>query len=254
MEIDWYRYRSVDRIDGIDWMLNSGSSVPNVATTKALVRITDEDGLVGVSGLFSIAYTPIDGSLDTLILTGLDKNKNIGNNSVLGIGWTYTPDIGTSVDVEYSLDYTASWTKIATVPVTDVPTTEWITPVNGYFNPVFIRLTSTKGMTRTSPPFSIGSSVSSVPLADADNGYSVSCYPNPVNNEATVNIVLPSSSAVRLTFVDARGSTVATIIDRHLDAGTFSVSVNTMALPAGMYTCILQAGATRVVGILWVVR
>jgi len=229
-------------------------TVPNVATSRALVRITDEDGLVGVSGLFPIAYTPIDGSLDTLILTGLDKNKNIGNNSALRIDWTYTPDIGTSVDVEYSLDYTASWTKIATVPVTDVPTTEWITPVNGYFNPVFIRLTSTKGMTRTSSPLSIGSSVSSVSLADAENGYSVSCYPNPVNDEAIVNLVLPSSSAVRLTFVDARGNTVATIIDRHLDAGTFSVSVNTMALPAGMYTCILQAGATRVVGILWVVR
>jgi len=91
-------------------------------------------------------------------------------------------------------------------------------------------------------------------LADAENGYSVSCYPNPVNNEATVNLVLPSSSAVRLTFVDARGSTVATIIDRHLDAGTYSVPVNTIALPAGMYTCVLQAGATRVVGLLRVVR
>lgn len=230
------------------------SSVPNVATTQALVRVTDSNGVTGTSGLFTITMVPTDGSIDGLVLTGLDENDNIGNNRVLGISWTYTPDIGTAVNVEYSLDYGASWVLIATVQTTDAPMTTWTTPMYNYYNPVFIRVTSTKGMTRASSPFSIGTLVSSVSIDAATNGYSVSNYPNPANNETTINFVLPTSNTVTLTIIDSRGSTVGTVVERHFDAGTYSVPFNTSTLSAGMYTYIVQAGATRVAGRMSVIK
>lgn len=229
-------------------------SVPNVATTQALVRVTDSNGVTGTSGLFTITMTPSDGSIDGLVLTGLDENGNIGNNRVLGISWTYTPDIGTAVNVEYSLDYGASWILISTVQTTEAPTTTWTTPMYNYYNPVFIRVTSTKGMTRASAPFSIGTLVSSVSIDAATNGYAVSNYPNPAHNETTINFTLPSSNAVTLTIIDSRGSTVGTVVERHFDTGTYSVPFNTSTLSAGMYTYIVQAGATRVAGRMSVIK
>lgn len=229
-------------------------SVPNVATTQALVRITDANGITGTSGLFTITMVPQEGSIDGLFLTGLDANNNIGNNQLLGISWTYTPDIGTSVNVEYSLDYTATWVHIATVLVSESPNTTWMTPMTGYYNPVFVRVTSTKGMTRASSPFSIGNTISSVSNDAATNGYSVSTYPNPANNQTTISFVLPVQSNVALTIVDGNGRTVSTVLTQHFDAGTYTVPVSTSTLASGMYTYVLQAGNTRTVGQMSVVK
>lgn len=229
-------------------------SVPNVATTQALVRVTDANGVTGTSALFTITTIPTDGSIDGLFLTGLDANNNIGNNKTLGISWTYTPDIGTSVNVEYSLDYTLTWVHIATVLVSESPNTTWTTPMTGFYNPVFIRVTSTKGMTRNSTPFSIGTVISSVDNDATTSGYSVSNYPNPAATQTTISFVLPVMSDVTLTIVDTRGNAVNTINARHLDAGANALTVNTSDLPSGMYSYVLQAGNTRSAGIMSVIK
>ncbi len=229
-------------------------SVPNVATTNALVRITDSNGVRGLSGLFTITTSPSDGSIDNLTLSGLDENRNIGNNRVLGISWTYTGDIGTSVDVEYTLNYGITWDLIATVPATAAQNATWTTPMNGYYNPVVIRVTSTKGIVRASAPFTIGSPTASVEVDAPTNGYSVSNHPNPTTDNTTISFVLPTASTVALTIIDNRGSAIGTIVSQQFDAGTHAVQFNTSALATGMYTYILQAGSTRVAGRMSVVK
>jgi len=229
-------------------------SVPNVSTTQARVRVTDSNGVTGMSEMFTITMVPMDGSIDGLFLTGLNENANIGNNRVLGISWTYTPDIGTSVNVEYSLDYTATWVPIATVQITDPQNTTWTTPMTGFYNPVFVRVTSTKGMTRASSPFSIGTQVSSVPVDVASNGYSVSNYPNPANDQTVLRVTVPMSGLVTVTMIDARGNTVGTVVTQQYNAGTYSIPFNTATLVSGMYTYILQAGATRVAGRMSIIK
>jgi hypothetical protein len=226
----------------------SWSSVPNVATTTGLIRITDSTGMRGTSGLFTITKTTGVGSIDDITLTGLDNQNNIGNNLPLGISWMFTPDIGTSVNVEYSLDYGITWNLIAIVLVSESSNTSWTTPQSGVYNSVFIRLTSTKGMTKTSAPFSIGLSNSSVAFDAQKNAYSASNYPNPASDETIISLVLPVPSEVTLTIIDAIGREVRRTATQHFDAGSSKIPINTMHLGVGMYTYILQAGTTKLVG------
>jgi len=229
--------------------------VPNVATTNALVRIIDANGVTGISGLFTITTVKNIGTMNSLTLGGLDSKGNIGNNQTLEITWAFTPDIGTSVDVEYSLDYTATWQQIATIPVTESPnSTAWQTTATGYHNPVFIKVTSSKGMTLTSIPFSIGTLPASVASEASQNGYSVSNYPNPAGEQTTISFVLPVESNVTLTITDQLGREVSTIVNERFNAGSFTVPFNTSRIMPGVYAYMLQAGTTRIAGRMNVIR
>jgi hypothetical protein len=227
------------------------STVPNVATTQALVRITDANGVTGTSGLFTITSTPGVGSLNSLTLTGLDSRNNIGNNRTLGISWTLTPNIGNSVRVEVSLDGMATWTTIANNPVSDTQT-YWMTTYTGYYYPVYVRVTSSEGMSLTSIPFSIGSSAA-VTYNTSKNGYSVSNYPNPATSQTTINAVLPVSSDVTLTIFDDLGRSVKVLTQR-MTAGSNSLRVNTSDLVPGTYAYTIQAGSVQVTGHLTIVQ
>lgn len=227
--------------------------VPNVATTNALIRITDANGVVGVSGLFTINIRPDIGTINSLTLSGLNSKNNIGNNKPLGISWTYTPDIGTYVVVEYTLDFMVTWHQIATVPVSELSSTTWTTPMTGFYNPVFIRVTSSLGMTRTSIAFSIGTTTS-VSSDASEDGYAISNYPNPAVSNTTISLVLPIASDVTLKLIDALGRTVGTTITQRFEAGVSNIPYNTSSLDAGIYTYVLQAGSTRLVGKMNIIR
>lgn len=244
---------------GITWSLigvmNSDAqtynwaSVPNVATTRALLRIRDANGITGTSGLFTITVKPNIGTINQLILSGLNQANNIGNNQQLGITWTFTPDIGTWVEVEYSLDYMVTWSHIATVVVTESPnSTAWLTPSTGFYNPVFIRVTSSKGMTRLSSAFSIGTN-SNASVTDAvQSRYDVTNYPNPASDQTTFRLTLPQASDVSLTVIDALGREVGMIGTARYAAGPVELPFNTSALRVGNYLYILHAGATTLTG------
>ena len=233
----------------------SWALVPNIATTDALVRIVDSNGITGISGLFTITTVKNIGSINSLTLRGLDSKNNIGNDLPLEITWAFTPDIGTSVDVEYSLDNTDTWQQIDTVNVTESPnSTVWQTIDNGYYNPVFIKVTSSDGMSVTSIPFSIGSLPASVASEASQNGYSVSNYPNPATSQTTISFVLPEESDVTLTITDDLGREVGTIVKERFDAGSYNIPFNTSKLASGIYEYILQAGSTRIAGKLNIIN
>ena len=213
----------------------------------------DANGITGTSGLFTIKFTPGTGSINSLYLSGLDNKNNIGNNKVLGINWTFTPEIGTSVEVEYSLDYMATWNHITTVQTSESPNALWTTPITGYYNPVFIRVTSSLGMTRTSVGFSIGTNAS-VTFKSSSDGYSVSNYPNPAGSNTTIDFVLPIASDVSLSVIDGLGREVATVAKEHFDTGNHTIAFSTAFLTAGTYTYILHTANVILSGKLAIVK
>ncbi|MEP7219402.1 MAG: hypothetical protein ABI876_10820, partial [Bacteroidota bacterium] len=230
------------------------ADVPNEATTQALVRISDANHAVGISGIFTITKTAGVGSINSLTLTGLDDMKNIGNNKLLGIGWTFTPDIGESMEVEYSLDYTATWVHIATVQTAEATSASWMTTPTGYHNSVFIRITSSKGMTRTSEPFSIGSPVAGVDILQRMNGYAVSNYPSPARGEVNFSFALPVAGDVLLTISDELGREVAILAPGYSEAGTHTVLFDASKLAEGVYYYALHAGSTTLAGKMIIVK
>jgi hypothetical protein len=224
------------------------ASVPNVATTRALLRIRDANGITGISGLFTISVKPNVGTINQLTIQGLSLANNASNSQSLEINWYFTPDIGTSVEVEYSLDYMVSWKHIATIAVTESPNScAWLTPATGFYYPAFVRVTSSKGMSRVSAPFSIGTNAASVTETSKD-GYTVSNYPNPASAQTTFRLVLPTASDVRLTIIDALGRQVGMVASQRYEAGNIELPFNTSELSAGNYLYILQAGATTLTG------
>ncbi len=229
------------------------ASVPNVTTTQALIRIIDANGVTGMSGLFTITTTQGVGSINSLTLSGLNNNNNIGNNLILGISWAFTPDIGTSVQVEYSFDNMGTWSTIATVPVTTSPnSTTWQTTALGYQNPVYIRVTSSEGMTAISIPFSIGL-LASVSSNASINEFSISNYPNPAREQTTINFVLPIRSDVALIVNDNLGRQVSET-SQTFDVGEHNILFNTSQLTDGIYTYMLVAGVIRLTGRMSVIR
>ncbi|MBK6759671.1 MAG: DUF3494 domain-containing protein [Ignavibacteria bacterium] len=227
--------------------------VPNVETNLALIRITDAAGIVGVSGLFTITKMPDDGVINALTLTGLNGNGNIDNNSVVGIIWTYSGDIGTSVNVEVSLDYTATWMHVATVPTTSAPYASWVTPSSGFFNPVFIRVTSTKGMTRASLPFSIGI-VTAVETDLSELGYAISSYPNPTGSQTTFRVNIPQAGFATLSIFDQRGTNVGIVTSQYFAEGAYDIPYGTNELSSGIYTYVLTVNGDRLANRLVVTK
>jgi hypothetical protein len=66
-------------------------------------------------------------------------------------------------------------------------------------------------------------------------------YPNPFNATTTLRYAVPSSGLVRLTIYNIIGQKVATLVDRHQDAGYHSVTWNGTNLASGVYIYQLQA-------------
>ena len=83
------------------------------------------------------------------------------------------------------------------------------------------------------------------PLADRrlpDNFSLEQNFPNPFNPSTTITFHLPSSSFVTLKVFDSTGKEVASLVDRHLPAGSHNTEWNASGMPSGIYLYRIQAG------------
>lgn len=228
-------------------------NVPDTATSIAMIRITDAQGLTDVSDVFSITKPGQNvGSINSLTLSGL-VNNNIGNNQNLGIDWTFTPEIGPNVVVEYLLNAQSQWTTITTVSTSQPQTANWMTTSTGYHPSVHIRVTSTDGMTRTSAPFSIGQPASVEGTLRAQ-GYALSNYPNPVSQNTTISFTLPVTGDATLIVNDAVGRELMVVGGKNMSAGTHTVNFDASELTSGTYSYRLIVGGNVLIGKMSIVR
>ena len=73
----------------------------------------------------------------------------------------------------------------------------------------------------------------------AASGLQIRNFPNPVINSTTFEYILPFSSRVRLSIVDAQGRTLTTMEEQQA-AGTYNINFDTGALASGAYTYRLE--------------
>ncbi|MEJ2054903.1 MAG: T9SS type A sorting domain-containing protein [Calditrichaceae bacterium] len=71
-------------------------------------------------------------------------------------------------------------------------------------------------------------------------------YPNPFNPLTTIQFSLPKAANVSLKIYNMLGQQVATLIDGHKPAGTYSVTWNAENLASGMYIYHLQSGSQMI--------
>jgi hypothetical protein len=81
----------------------------------------------------------------------------------------------------------------------------------------------------------------STPTATTDIHFNA--YPNPFKASATLQFKLPAKEHVSLQVFDELGRPVRTLVNAELDAGAHTYSIQDGGLPAGIYFCMLKAGA-----------
>lgn len=88
--------------------------------------------------------------------------------------------------------------------------------------------------------FEYGLSSAAPDLAAADASFSI--QPNPVAAQTQIRFTLPYAAQVLVQVTDFSGKIVALVANEFLSSGEHIIQWNPEGLPAGMYSCHLQAG------------
>jgi len=81
------------------------------------------------------------------------------------------------------------------------------------------------------------------PLAEVPRAYALHPnYPNPFNPATTVAYDIPEHASVRITLYNTLGQRVATLVDRDLEAGAYTTTVDMSRLASGVYFYRIEAG------------
>jgi len=93
------------------------------------------------------------------------------------------------------------------------------------------------GASFTNPKFSGG--FLAIETLDKINGLNL--YPNPANNEVSIDLSLTEGAQVSVTIYDMTGKLVSDAFSGFMNAGVNQVKINTQHLPSGMYNTVISS-------------
>ncbi|TKJ42188.1 hypothetical protein CEE37_00485 [candidate division LCP-89 bacterium B3_LCP] len=76
---------------------------------------------------------------------------------------------------------------------------------------------------------------------------SLGSHPNPFNPHTSLSFTLPASGRTSLKIFDLAGRTVATLLDREMQAGSHSMQFDGNQLASGVYLAVIEVGNMRAV-------
>ncbi len=139
--VSWKPITALSNQTSYNWL------IPNMPSSNAFVRVSDDNGVVGVSGMFSI--------LDSGRITIISPKAN----DTLLVGSTYPITFSvsglvneSSMTLNYSTDNMASWNPITTL--SNQTSYNWLIP-NAPSTNAFVRLTDANGAAVVSGMFAI---------------------------------------------------------------------------------------------------
>jgi hypothetical protein len=72
-------------------------------------------------------------------------------------------------------------------------------------------------------------------------------YPNPFNPSTKFQFMLPTAQLVKVKVYDLLGREVATLVNRQMTAGSYTIEWNASSMPSGVYFYRVEAGASSLV-------
>lgn len=215
----------------IDWIL------PAVNSKNAVVRMVNvETGeVITVSEKFKILAGAVN-------ITTPRKGDKLKINENKTIRWTY--DNVNNFDMQVSYDAGATWQTLANNVNALNRSYDWMVPdvktENAHIRAIWNN--DPEMEYHRTPDFAITGLVSVDKLTD--NGFGIGePVPNPFTGETNISFTLPTAEKVVINVYDSRGMKVMTLINGVMfQAGTHSVKLSGIGLPAGLYFVQLNAG------------
>jgi hypothetical protein len=68
-------------------------------------------------------------------------------------------------------------------------------------------------------------------------------YPNPFNPNTSIEFAIPNSGIVKLVVFDVLSREISTLVNGHLDAGTYMVKFDASGLASGTYFYRIESGS-----------
>ena len=81
------------------------------------------------------------------------------------------------------------------------------------------------------------------PAAGQPVAVELSNSPNPFNPNTTITFSIPESGHTTIKIYNSLGTVVATLVDKSVSAGKFSVDWNAKGMASGIYFCRIQSGS-----------
>ena len=225
---DWRVFGNVNNALSYQWI------VPNTPTNEALVRVVDDNGITGVSGVFSIVAV---GTVTSVTVTGA---PSVRTNTKQTIQWSTSGSVGSTLNLDISYDNKSTWFTIAQNLSATTHSYSWTTP-NFAAPGAIIRAQFSSGATGYTSPFDIvtGSGVTESRIHDA-----TAPTPNPAQSFIRLRGPDDCAGSVHMDLWDALGRLVQC---SYTVEGT-SLLLNIQSLPAGAYEYRFSDGGRNVWG------
>lgn len=228
---DWTVFGSVNGATTYQW------TVPNSPSSEAIVRVVDDNGLTGKSGVFSIVPS---GTVTAITVTGA---PSVPANTLEQIQWTVQGLIGSSVDLDISYDGKRTWYPIvAGYHMEGTNLYSWVTPSFAAEGTI-IRANFSSGASGFTAPFNIV-----LAGVEEDAGEVMDrLYPNPARDRVMIaEALLPHAEQLTREGVwvwDELGRALEVPIISRSDR---TVELDTRALPAGIYRVIAKPTSSAI--------
>lgn len=181
------------------------------------------------------ATTGTDNGTNLTIACPVPASLSVSNITTTSATLNWLPAACTDLyQLQYRASSVTSWTKIngsgASLPLTD------LNPGTKYKWKIRTKCVNTP---KVFSPFSavntfITSSVKFESKSLTTAG-SLEVFPNPLNNQATIQYQLERNSTLQIDLLDVQGKVVRPVFVGHVEAGTFQVTLNRDQLASGVY-------------------
>ncbi|MBS1493669.1 MAG: T9SS type A sorting domain-containing protein [Bacteroidetes bacterium] len=222
--------------NGINWDTAGNHGLPsNPDHTKPISGITYHNGKIFGSCIQKIFYSADNGNNWTQVTAGVPAYSNIYSMISYGgkifAGLTGTSDATKGVLV--SSNEGASW-ALMNQGFSSVPNIR-VLMINSEF---MLAGAYTGGVYRI--PLSTITDIGNSPEIVKQFSLKQN-YPNPFNPETIINFVINKKDFISLKVYDNNGKLVASLVNKVLEAGSYSYNFNAQSLPSGVYLYKLES-------------
>ena len=201
---------------------------PGGQTTQSIV--VTAAGSYNVTTTNAVACDGVGTSSNTVVTVSPVPTATAAVASTTGFNVTFS---NTSTGAtSYSWDFGDFSSSSATAPVHAYAS-------NGTYN---VTLIATNGTCADTITFT---TTLSVGIEEIQTIAGVNLYPNPVNQEATIDLNLNEATNVSVFVYDITGKIVATVFNGQMDAGLTTLKVDASELEAGIYFTTIVSGTAK---------